>query len=265
MRTVAAVLSLTAILAGCDRGRTESAVPHETTGQPYLRLARRVDDISVWIVDGEYVRENLDVEFTNFGQHYAFPFIPADEFWLDQEQAPGEERFFITHLLVEHHLMAGGMEYDPALVRGDSAESAERVQTTKGRVARSILETGRRAPLLERIHEELLPAYSGAVKVWVVDGELVRDLFFVDFTEGGHDKVYRFVPANEVWIDDDLMIGERPFVILHELHERRLMSRGVDYDSAHEESSRIELQCRRQPAELASMLAVELGREPPPR
>jgi hypothetical protein len=57
------------------------------------------------------VRENLDEEFTNFGQHYRFHFIPINEFWLDQQHAPGEEQFFIDHLLVEYRLMRYGMDY----------------------------------------------------------------------------------------------------------------------------------------------------------
>lgn len=31
--------------------------------------------ISIWIVDGSYVRTNIDEEFTNFGQHYRFTYI----------------------------------------------------------------------------------------------------------------------------------------------------------------------------------------------
>ena len=56
--------------------------------------------------------------------------------------------------------------------------------------------------------------YSGAVKVWIIQGGLVRSLYFIHFTEGGHDLVYpHFVPKNEVWLDDDLSPGERKFVL----------------------------------------------------
>ncbi len=73
----------------------------------------------------------------------------------------------------------------------------------------------------------------------------MRDLFYVDFTEGGHEFVYDFVPKGEVWIDNDLGPAERAFVILHELHERNLMAKGMHYDSAHLSSSIIEYKCRR--------------------
>ena len=48
----------------------------------------------------------------------------------------------------------------------------------------------------------------------------MRSVFDIDFTAGGHDYVYEFVPENEVWIDDDIEEQERGYVLLHELHER---------------------------------------------
>lgn len=93
--------------------------------------------------------------------------------------------------------------------------------------------------------------------MWIVDGRLVRSVFDVDFTEGGHDHVYEFVPENEVWIDNDVDEAERPFVLLHELHERNLMEKGWDYDRAHEDSSKLEYHCRQHPEELHNALAKE--------
>jgi len=56
--------------------------------------------------DGVYIRGHIDEEFTNFGQHYRFPFIPERELWIDAEAKDDERAFFIDHLLVEHDLMA---------------------------------------------------------------------------------------------------------------------------------------------------------------
>jgi hypothetical protein len=82
-------------------------------------------------------------------------------------------------------------------------------------------------------------------------------LFFIDFTEGGHDKVYGFIPEGEIWIEEDLNPKERDFVFLHELHERNLMSKGMDYDSAHKSSSKIEYKCRKNPKKLKSAINKE--------
>jgi hypothetical protein len=220
---------------------------------PYLEKIDQRGNISVWIVDGTYVRNHLDVEFTNFGQHYVFDCIPKNEFWLDKEVQPDEQKFFIEHLVIEHKLMVAGVPYDRALEKADRAELAERKKA--GDVAR--LTTGGSLPDPRKVHQRLWKTIESGVSIWIVDGRLVRSVFDVDFTEGGHDHVYEFVPENEVWIDNDLEEAERPYVLLHELHERNLMSKGWTYSKAHESSSVLELHCRKNPNELHTALAKE--------
>jgi frataxin-like iron-binding protein CyaY len=259
----AAVAALAALLAlgGCGAGSPGShLLPPSVPGKPYVGFCERVQGFDVWTVDGQYVRENLDEEFTNFGQHLNFKFIPARELWLDAENTPGEAHFFVAHLLEENGLMARGVPYDDALAKADDMERSERLASGPGREGAALLSSGRTAELIARIHKTLLAEYSDGVKVWIVDGELVRDVFFIDFTEGGHDKVYKFVPANEVWIDDDVRPGERRFILLHEMHERALMSRGWAYRRAHRDSSRIEYHYRRHPAGLDAALRAEIAK-----
>jgi hypothetical protein len=222
--------------------------------KPYIKKYDRIGDILIWIVDGRYVRKRIDEEFTNFGQHYRFRFIPRNEFWIDREYGPGEEQFFIDHLLVEHRLMAGGMPYDNALEKADAVERKER---RKSEMIRQVTALGRPSNI-DSIHKKPLKKYSGRVKVWIVRGELVRSLYFIDFTEGGHDRVYHFVPKNEVWLDDDLSPGDRKFVLLHELHERHLMTLGWPYNKAHRSASRIEYHCRAHPGELEENIRKEM-------
>jgi hypothetical protein len=254
------VLAALVFMAGCTGGLEPRLVRPPVSGKPYLTFYGRVEGFDVWFVNGQYVRENFDEEFTNFGQHLKFPFIPAREFWLDEENAPGEARFFIDHLLVENRLMARGVTYINALDEGDKVEKTERLGTAAGREGAALAAAHRTGELMARIHKKLLEEWSDGVKVWVVDGELIRDVFYIDFTEGGHDKVYGFIPAKEVWIDDDVKPEERPFIVLHELHERALMSRGWTYAKAHPDSSRIEFHYRRHPAGLDAALRVEMAK-----
>ena len=51
---------------------------------PYLNKVGARGSITIWIVDGTYVRTHMDEEFTNYGQHFAFRFIPENEFWIDR-------------------------------------------------------------------------------------------------------------------------------------------------------------------------------------
>jgi len=225
--------------------------------KPYIKKFETISKITVWIVDGEYIREYLDEEFTNFGQHYRFRFIPRNEFWIDKDYGKEhEEKYFIDHLLVEHRLMEKGMKYDAALGYGDRTEREERAKLEHIEKNKRLLKC--KEEIIKRIHKKLLTNYDGGVKIWLVHGKMVRDLFFIDFTEGGHDYVYKFVPKNEVWLDEQLSPKERKFVLLHELHERNLMAKGWHYFKAHRSSSKIEYHCRHHPKELDKCIRVEV-------
>ena len=221
---------------------------------PYVKEITQRGKITVWTVDGAYIRGRMDEEFTNFGQHYRYPYIPENELWIDVEADPDEQHFFLDHLLVEHRLMAAGKPYAEALEAGDKAERAERRRA--GDVAR-LTKKGTMLPDGHDVHRQLWKDLENGVRVWIVNGRLVRSVFDIDFTAGGHDKVYEFVPKDEVWIDDDIVEKERGYVLLHELHERNLMSTGWPYSRAHADSSKIEYHCRHHPDELHDALAKE--------
>jgi len=221
---------------------------------PYLEKVEERGKLKVWIVDGSYIRGHIDEEFTNFGQHYAFPYIPIDELWIDKEAEHDERRFFIDHLLIEHRLMAKGMPYDKALAEADREEQKERRRA--GDLGR-LTHHGQKLPDGKDVHERLWKKMENGVSVWIVNGRLVRSVFDIDFTQGGHDYVYEFVPQNEVWIDDAIEEKERGYVLLHELHERNRMATGWSYNKAHDESSRLEYHCRHHPDELHEALSKE--------
>ena len=225
-----------------------------TPKPPYLEKTDKRGDLQVWIVDGAYVRGHIDEEFTNFGQHYRYPYIPADEFWIDREAENNERRFFIDHLLVEHRLMAQGKSYGDALEQADLEERKERRRAGD---LRKLTGHGKKLPDGRDVHERLWKTLENGVSVWIVNGRLVRSAFDIDFTAGGHDHVYEFVPRGEVWIDNDIAETERGYVLLHELHERNRMEQGMSYDKAHAESSRLECHCRHHPDELHDALASE--------
>ncbi|MGA2368467.1 MAG: hypothetical protein ABSF74_07860 [Dehalococcoidia bacterium] len=221
---------------------------------PYIKKLDERGDLAVWQVDGTYIRGHIDEEFTNFGQHYRFKYIPVDELWIDREAKEDETQFYIDHLLVEHRLMAKGISYDDAITKADVAEQAERRKA--GDLAR-FTKKGQNLPDGAKVHVELWKKLEDGVSVWIVDGRMVRSVFDIDFTEGGHDHVYEFVPENEVWIDNDIEEQERGYVLLHELHERNRMAQGLTYSKAHAESSRLEYHCRHHPDQLHDYLSAE--------
>jgi hypothetical protein len=121
---------------------------------PYVRPLEQDGAVSVWLVDGAYVRKNLDGEFSNCGHHYSCSVIPDNM----------------------------------RLKAGDVCK----------------LNQGKKTPRAKLVHARLWKALGNGVHVWFVKGRLVRSMYDVEFTEGGHDYVYEFVPPNEVWIDDDV-------------------------------------------------------------
>jgi hypothetical protein len=221
---------------------------------PYIKKIDQRDSLVIWAVDGAYIRGHVDEEFTNFGQHYRYHYIPDNEFWIDLGTKSNEWRFFIDHLIVEHRLMEKGISYEKAIVEADKEERKER---RRAQDLSRLTNHGQKLPDGKDVHVRLWKELKSGLSVWIVNGRLVRSIFDIDFTAGGHDYVYEFVPENEVWIDDDIAETERGYVLLHELHERNRMAGGWDYDRAHAESSRLEYHFRHHPDELHDALYAE--------
>ncbi len=150
--------------------------------------------------------------------------------------------------------MAKGVPYGKAIEEADRVERRERRRAGD---VRRLTAGGTKLPEGKDVHVRLWKKLENGLSVWIVNGRLVRSVFDIDFTAGGHDYVYEFVPQDEVWIDDDIQEQERGCVLLHELHERSRMASGWPYSKAHAESSKIEFRCRHHPDELHDALAAE--------
>lgn len=99
---------------------------------------------------------------------------------------------------------------------------------------------------------------NGHVRIFYVDGNYVRNNIWPDFTEGGHGYIYKFIPRDEVWIDWENRSEWKPIAI-HELHERRWMAKGLDYEHAHDRANISEQQARHHPRLIKKILKAELG------
>lgn len=177
----------------------------------------------MWSVNGEYVRDHVDGEFTNFGQHYMYPrFIPTHTFWIDKERVPNEGKFYVYHMLKEWQLMR----------RGYTAHDADTIASRYEQKIRDN-QNGIIRGKSSVVPKKTLWKTVDGVKVYIVDGKAVRDHLYVKWTEGGHGYQYSFIPNDEVWIDNDLKRSEWQFTLTHELLERSLMMKGMKYDPAH--------------------------------
>jgi len=226
--------------------------------KPYIKKICDISGFSAWLVDGEYIRTNICEDFVNYDQHYHLNFIPEKEFWIEKETIPGEEDYYIDHLLIENRMMASGASYKKSYEIASVIQKRER---NKSKIMRGLRnKINHKKELLDKIHKKLLQC-CGNVKVWIVNGEIVRDLFDTNFSCGGHDLVYHFVPKNEVWLDDDLSEKERKFIFLHELHERGLMKKGKTYRDAHRSATEVEDSCRHNPKTTDKKIMEEIEKQ----
>jgi len=109
------------------------------------------------------------------------------------------------------------------------------------------------------LKKALIPRYSNKrVLTYYVDGNFVRNNIYADFTEGGHGYVYDFIPKREVWLDRENIIETKP-ILVHELHERHWMAKGLDYDHAHDKANVVEQYVRQHPRQIKRILKAELG------
>lgn len=83
-------------------------------------------------------------------------------------------------------------------------------------------------------------------KIYLVDGEEVRNKISVDFTMGGHGYVYDYVPEDEIWIEDLKSGFDKKATMYHELIERYIMKKyNMDYEPAHQLSTKLEYEMRK--------------------
>jgi hypothetical protein len=233
---------------------------------PYLAHLGVVDGVGCFRVDGHWLRDRWDVDFTNGAHHFTRRYVPLGEVWVDRD-APGagETDFLVQHQLCERALMSAGASYHQALLRANRLERRLRRAAIDRRLRRAAIDrrlrraaidrparravfngpAPSRAELRARIHRQLLGAAARVrALLWRVDGRAVRDHLSVDFTLGGHGLRYRFIPRGEIWIDDAVVADEVPAIVLHEEEELRLMRAGLGYAAAHRRASQIERRFR---------------------
>ncbi len=207
------------------------------------------DGFQVWIVDGYKVRHKIYQEYLYGGNEQRYPFTPVGEIWIDHAISCEEFDLTLAHELNERHLMAKfGWTYDQA---HDSSLSLEQVMRKKYAavckahelrlppVSPSDYSNRKEIPgiadsiRLENIYR--LPAGEvDGIKVWIVDGFMVRKNIFPDFGFSGNDQAYHFIPKGEIWIDGSISCEETGYSIVAEQVERAQMALGKPFGEAYE-------------------------------
>lgn len=195
----------------------------------------------IYFVDDSIMRDiTKDLEeFSDYASYLNFPkIIPKNELWISKNYKEKELKYFIEEFFNQIKYMKNGIDEDEAYKLSLKKEKAEREKDLKITFKNNI-DTS-------KLYIDKFADYDiEGITVFIVDGELVRDLYKTDYVEGGHGYVYNFIPKNEVWIEDSIKTYEIKYILLHELFERNLMkTENMDYNTAHEKAADIEFKAR---------------------
>lgn len=163
-------------------------------------------------VNGYTIRNTTNTDFAGFATHEYDPQVPKGEVWIENTLKREKKHFM-------------------RLVKAEKKHrSVKQFARLRKELAREAKKHGVPPPFVRSIEKQ------GSLKIVFVDGAIVRKYFDAYFLLGGHHYVYRYIPKNEIWIDDLNYTDDQEFTIIHELHERNLMKKGMDYASAHDYS-----------------------------
>ena len=211
----------------------------------------------IYTVNDEKIRNFAEYaeEFSDYGVNIGkkglatlnFKFIPKDEIWIAKSIKPAERHFIISNALTYIKGIERGL--DP----GDSYENAlakEKSERTKDALNKLHIKNYKTAgnPTHKDIPKKVYAKKYGAIKdvketvnIFLINGEVVRDLYKTDYVEGGHAYVYDWIPIDEIWIEKIV----KPVIILHEFLERTLMKyKKFPYVRAHIAASKAEFEHR---------------------
>ena len=176
-------------------------------------------------VDGEYIRDHLATEFSEWGSHLTYRFIPKNELWIEKQDTFEDDDIkpLIAAAYTEHKALENGAGEEAAYKKGVAVQKKFRKQS---------------AHLKFPIKMKELATF-GKIHVWLVNGEIVRDKLNSEFAEGGHGLVYKYIPKNEIWLDD-AVTEDLLCIFVHELTEYNLMLDGAKYEKAHNVANKVE-------------------------
>jgi hypothetical protein len=188
----------------------------------------------IFLVNAAAIRDKSvqDDEFNHIGIHLEFPsLIPDKEIWISKDIDKHEQMFLITNGINQYEAKRKGIKdtYDYALKREKSER--EKIDGLKFN-SKSIP---------DKLYYKKY-CNINEITVWLINGEMVRDLFKTDFIEGGNSEVYKWIPKNEIWIEKNLKEkGEIDITILHEYIESTLMKYNrMNYNKAHPIAAKVD-------------------------
>ena len=213
---------------------------------PDKKYIGKIDEYKVCLVNGSEIRKSVSLDdyrkgcrlpdFLDFGvyssenNYSGFREIPKDEIWIAEEIDKNEKRAAIKCAIVYLRLQKKQYNENVAYVKAKMFEKKIREKYN------TFTETD---ILIKNI------GTINGITVTLVNGFAVRNLKDDDFSQGGHDLVYNYIPENTIWIDNTIASDEYGAVMVHEYVERHLMkNKKYEYEKAHGLATRAEYKYR---------------------
>ncbi|MEK6835063.1 MAG: hypothetical protein AABX61_02250 [Nanoarchaeota archaeon] len=82
---------------------------------PRLKKLKTHHHYNIFLVDGELIRNKLDIDFVMGGNGFRYLYIPVNEIWIDDAYKNSKEiNYIILHEFIELNLMRHGINYSKA-------------------------------------------------------------------------------------------------------------------------------------------------------
>ena len=208
---------------------------------PYIQLIQDIDYkdygiFHIFEVDGPWIRNHIDVDFPDVGQHFDQDYIPPDEWWIDSEYLP-EYNHEMVGLIALWEGRKNGLSRDEAMTKANRAEIKSRRESKEYSRFLDLFKKEILGFISDEIVDDKDSKTTEHILIVVVRGLWLRFQtdWGADFICGGHHYVYPQIPEDEIWIDDAMAREEIPPTIEHEFKERKKMKyEGWKYLPAHE-------------------------------
>jgi hypothetical protein len=260
MKYFASLITVLVLFSGCSNNKEIGGV--------YRYHVGKTGNHDVWIVDGNQVRLKIYSSFLYGGNDQRYPFNPKGEIWIDNAISCEEYYLTLAHELNERHLMAKfGWTYyaahDSSLalelaIRHSNEEICRSHEASLKKVSPTDyynIKEIKGIPdsiQLQNIYRVAAGEREG-IRIWIVDGYMVRKNIFPDFGFSGNDLSYHFIPEKEIWIDGQVSCEETEYSIATELKERELMASGKSYGDAYGDAIDITQKKRQDMMNLANL------------
>jgi hypothetical protein len=100
----------------------------ESSENVKVSFLRKIDEFDIWIVDGNKIRSEVEIEFCLGGNGFRYSFIPKNEIWIEENISDIDDaEAIIAHEIVETRLMRDQkLDYDSAHQKASDYEEIVR-------------------------------------------------------------------------------------------------------------------------------------------